>query len=182
MTSIYEQIEIALHDAQSPYRPEDCHGMLCAMLVVNNSLQCKRWVDEICTSEEVENHLAPQEQDAFSSLYDHTRQELNDALLNFSLLIPEDESSLGARVAALKKWCDGFLFGLALAGIKDISKLPGDSFEILQDISLILQASDDDEEDELNEMAYSDIVEYIRMGVLLINEELQPMHSPQTIQ
>ncbi len=182
MTSIYQEIETALDGAQSPYRPEDCHGMLCAMLVVNNSLQCKRWVDEICTSEQIENQLAPQDQNAFNSLYNHTRQELNDALLNFSLLIPEDESSLGERVSALKKWCDGFLFGLALAGVKDISKLPGDSFEILQDISLILQASDEDEEDELNEMAYTDIVEYIRMGVLLINEELQPMNSPQTIQ
>lgn len=182
MTSIYEQIENALHGAQSPYRPEDCHGMLCAMLVVNNSLQCKRWLDEICTSEQIETRLAPQEQDVFNSLYDHTRQELNDTLLNFSLLVPENESSLSERVSALKKWCDGFLFGLALAGIKDISSLPGDSFEILQDISLILQASDDEEDDELNEIAYSDIVEYIRMGVLLINEELQPMNSPRTIQ
>ena len=54
--------------------------------------------------------------------------------------------------------------------------------EILQDITSISQASEEEEEDEMNEVAYSDIVEYVRMGVLLINEEMHPMNRPQTIQ
>ena len=39
-----------------------------------------------------------------------------------------------------------------------------------------------EEEDEMNEVAYMDIVEYVRMGVLLINEEMHPMNRHQTIQ
>ena len=54
--------------------------------------------------------------------------------------------------------------------------------EILQDITTISQASEDDEEEEMNEVAYSDIVEYVRMVVLLINEEMHPMNRHQTIQ
>ena len=54
--------------------------------------------------------------------------------------------------------------------------------EILQDITSISKADEDSEEDEMNEVAYMDILEYVRMGVLLINEELQPMNRPQTIQ
>ena len=182
MTPEYKQIENALSSVQSPYSPEDCHGMLCAMLIVNNSLKLKRWLDEICTHEQSEQEITQNEHDALKSLYDHTRQELNDAFLNFSLLIPEESSSLRERVASLKKWCDGFLFGLALAGVKDMSQLPEDSFEIMQDIVTISQASEDGEEDEINESAYLDIVEYVRMGVLLVNEELQPINSPFTIQ
>jgi len=139
MTPNYEQIQDILSNMQSPYRAEDSHGMLCAMLIVNNSLQCKRWLDEICTQSE-------------------------------------------AGFSSLKKWCDGFLFGLALAGVKDLTHVPDDSMEILQDITTISQAADDEEEDEMNEVAYSDIVEYVRMGVLLINEEMHPMNRPQTIQ
>lgn len=182
MTPEYNQIKNALTSVQSPYSPEDCHGMLCAMLIVNNSLKFKRWLDEICTHARSEHEITLSEHDALSTLYDQTRQELNDALLNFSLLIPEENSSLSERVSSLKKWCDGFLFGLALAGVKDMSQLPEDSFEIMQDIVTISQASEDDEEDEMNEAAYLDIVEYVRMGVLLVNEELQPINSPFTIQ
>lgn len=182
MTPNYTQIQNALTAIESPYTPEDCHGMLCAMLVVNNSLQCKRWLDEIYTHASIANSVDTIESQTLCSLYDHTRKELNDTLLNFSLLIPEGENSLTARLEALKKWCDGFLFGIALAGIKDIVELPEDSSEILQDIASISQATGDDEEDDLSEVAYMDILEYVRMGVLLINEELQPMNSHVTIQ
>ena len=182
MSPRYEQIEDALSAVQSPYSPEDCHGMLCAMLVVNNSLQCTRWLDEICTRGDAAKSKYEIERNTLCTLYEHTKQELNDTLLNFTLLIPEENNSLHARVSALKKWCDGFLFGLALAGVKDFTHVPEDSMEILQDITTISQADEDDEEDEMNEVAYMDIVEYVRMGVLLINEELQPMNRPQTIQ
>lgn len=182
MSPDYEKIQDILSLVQSPYTPEDCHGMLCAMLIVNNSLQCKRWLDEICTQTEEVQTLEGDHQDTLCALYDHTKQELNDSLLNFTLLIPEDSNSLNARVTSLKKWCDGFLFGLALAGVKDLSHVPEDSMEILQDITTISQAAEDEEEDEMNEVAYMDIVEYVRMGVLLINEEMHPMNRHQTIQ
>jgi yecA family protein len=183
MTPDYEEIQDILSNVQSPYTAEDCHGMLCAMLVVNNSLQCKRWMDEICTQNEEGSPLEGVQHDALCALFEHTKQELNDTLLNFTLLIPEDSNSLNSRVTSLKKWCDGFLFGLALAGVKDLKHVPEDSMEILQDITTISQASEDeDEEDEMNEVAYMDIVEYIRMGVLLINEEMQPINRHQTIQ
>jgi len=182
MSPDYNKIQDILSVAQSPYTPEDCHGMLCAMLIVNNSLQCKRWLDEICTQSEVGQGLQGDDHDTLCSLYEHTKKELNDSLLNFTLLIPEDDNSLNTRVSSLKKWCDGFLFGLALAGVKDLSYVPEDTMEILQDITSISQAAEDEDEDEMNEVAYMDIVEYVRMGVLLINEEMHPMNRHQTIQ
>lgn len=178
----YEQVESALALLNSPYSAEDSHGMLCAMLIVNNSLQCARWLDEICTQGNATKAEKTAEHETLCALYDHTKQELNDSLLNFALLMPEEDSSLSSRVESLKRWCDGFLFGLALAGVKDLSNVPEDSMEILQDITTISQADDDEEEDEMNEVAYMDIVEYVRMGVLLINEEMHPMNRHQTIQ
>ncbi len=182
MSPNYEKIHDILSNVQSPYTPEDSHGMLCAMLIVNNSLQFKRWLDEICAQSEAGQVIEDDNHDVLCALFEHTKQELNDTLLNFTLLIPEDTNSLNARVASLKKWCDGFLFGLALAGVKDLTHVPEDSMEILQDITTISQASEDEEEDEMNEVAYMDIVEYIRMGVLLINEEMHPMNRHETIQ
>ena len=73
----------------------------------------------------------------------------------------------------------GFYLAWLLPGSRKCPELPEDSFEVLQDLVTISQASEeDDNEDELNEVAYVDIVEYVRMCILLINEELQPMNGP----
>ena len=71
--------------------------------------------------------------------------------------------------------CQGFLYGLAAGGIKQGSKMPADSTELMRDFIEISQAAFDDEESENSEDDYMQLVEFVRVGVLLINEELQPM-------
>ncbi len=97
----YEHIENALSGMQSSFTPEDCHGMLCAMLIANNSLPCNRWLDEIYTPAPINPAAISQDKDALTALYNHMHQGLNDSLLNFFLLI-RDYGSLSGRVKALK--------------------------------------------------------------------------------
>ncbi|MCK4709578.1 MAG: UPF0149 family protein, partial [Gammaproteobacteria bacterium] len=54
-------------------------------------------------------------------------------------------------------------------------KLPTDTAELMRDFIDISQAVFDDEEMESSEDDYMQLVEFVRVGVLLINEELQPM-------
>jgi hypothetical protein len=66
-----------------------------------------------------------------------------------------------------------------LGGIGDTAELPGDVAEIIQDISEISRADvDGGAQGEDEENALSELVEYVRMSVLLVNEELQPMKAP----
>ncbi|TNF37573.1 MAG: YecA family protein, partial [Gammaproteobacteria bacterium] len=97
---------------------------------------------------------------------------------------PTDEADLIERTEALAEWCQGFTYGLVAGGLKQQAELPVDSAEIIRDLTEIARAGLDEElQDEADEDAYMQLHEYVRMGVLLINEELQPLkqESPVTL-
>jgi uncharacterized protein len=108
-------------------------------------------------------------------LYRSTRTQLDSDSLEFHLLLPDDEQVLGERTMALGDWCQGFLAGLGLGGLSATENLPDEADEFIRDVSQIaqlgLEASDEDESDET---AYADIVEYLRVGVLLLRQTLDP--------
>ena len=97
-------------------------------------------------------------------------------------MLPDDDSSLSARTQALAGWCQGFAYGLATGGLKQDTKLPKDTAELIQDMVQIAQIDPvETDEEEADEDDFMHIYEYVRMGVLLINEELQPViNSSQT--
>ena len=80
---------------------------------------------------------------------------------------------------ALGEWCQGFLSGLTLGGISDFDKLGTDAREVVEDLVEIARAGTSYhlEGSEEDEQAYAELMEYLRVGVLLINEELQPLKS-----
>ena len=111
----------------------------------------------------------------------------NDIEVEFELMLPDDDEPLEDRVEGLGIWCQGFVYGLAAGGIKEGADLPEDSEEIIKDILEISRAgyAIDDEADvaisEDDEEAFMEVCEYVRMGVLLVYEELQPLQSSQTV-
>jgi uncharacterized protein YgfB (UPF0149 family) len=83
---------------------------------------------------------------------------------------------------ALQDWCQGFILGLTMAGITDYKKLPEDSRDLIEDfINIGTSGEFDLDDDQESEIAFTDISQYVRVGVLLINEELQPMRQSTTV-
>jgi hypothetical protein len=117
--------------------------------------------------------------ESLSAFYSETLRQLNDPVLEFEPLLPPETDPLGTRVEALAEWCLGFLLGLSEGGITDPERLPSDASEVVQDMVNISRAGsyefDDSEEDEA---AYVELLEYVRAGVLLVNEELNPTKAP----
>ena len=110
------------------------------------------------------------------ALRDLTRNLLDAGTLEFTPLLPDDDISLAERTAALGEWCQGFLYGLGLAGERlNLDELAEEAGEVLRDIGQIAQAGfEGDADDDEDEAAYVEIVEYVRVGVQLLYEELQP--------
>ena len=80
---------------------------------------------------------------------------------------------LERRTEALCLWCNGFLYGLGTAGHADPTRLPGDAGEIIRDFNQIMQAGvDESEGSEANESAYAELVEFVRVGVQIVYEQL----------
>lgn len=118
--------------------------------------------------------VSPSLRSQLLALYDRTASQLTGMEFEFAPLLPAE--SLVGQVEALADWCRGFVLALGIAGI-DERALPGEAGEFVRDAKEIAEAEmDDDEAIEAQERDYEEIVEYLRVGVQLVYEEL---HSPK---
>ena len=98
-------------------------------------------------------------------------------------LLPDDYTDAGARTTALAHWCEGFLHGLVSAKHEGTlkEKLAAEPLsDIIRDMLQITRAAIDEEsDDETNEAAYAEIVEYIRVAAQLAYEELSDIRHAE---
>jgi uncharacterized protein YgfB (UPF0149 family) len=114
-------------------------------------------------------------------LFTATAAALLQPDMEFELLLPADEQPIDVRTAALAQWCQGFLYGLGAGAVPDASELPGDVGEIVRDFIEISRAGVDAAQgEESNEAAYAELVEFTRVGVQLLFEELAALRRPST--
>lgn len=182
-TPIFSQIEASLAAANAGMTPAESHGLLCGMLCAAGRLNTGQWLGEVFEDAGIGGQGAEDCRTELLNLADVTVNQLNDPALEFSLLLPDDDESLKRRAEALVDWSRNYLYGLALGGLADPTDLPGDVAEIIHDLSEISRADSGGTEDvDEAENALEEIIEYVRMGVLLVNEELQPIKAPPTLQ
>lgn len=93
--------------------------------------------------------------------------------MQFAPLLPDDDTELALRVRALTAWCEGFLFGLATGKPLNMKTVSPEMKEILNDFTQFTNAGvGDDEDGDVEETAYAELVEYIRVGAQLVFLEL----------
>ena len=113
-----------------------------------------------------------------TALHRATYAHLSGLECDFTPLLPSDEYSLAEQIEGLSDWCRGYLLGLHAGGLPPSQRLSGDAGEIIQDITRISEAElDGSLADEEEAKALVEIVEYLRVGVQLVFEELQPPAS-----
>ncbi len=183
-----EELEELLYRVDATMGAADAHGALCGMLCARGAIELSEWVDHVIGEQEQGNELLHDVVHKLSDLHQSTLEMMNDATGDFKLLLMDDDDPLPERIEALAAWCQGFIYGLAAGGIQEGSELPEDTAELLKDMIEISRAGHDvddagveESDDNDDEVAYMEIEEYVRMGVLLIYEELQPLQSTQTI-
>jgi yecA family protein len=171
----YEQIQQVLSTAHSLTEAAEAHGTLAGCLCATVGYRFEDWLQEILP----EGRVAPGDTETLRELYTTTADALRANEMEFSPLLPEDEQSLDARAAALGLWCQGFLYGLGAGALNDASQLQGEVGEIVRDLTEITHvAVDRGESAENNESAYTELVEFVRVGVQLVFEELEPLRDP----
>lgn len=160
----------------------ESHGIACGMLVINTSANKLVWIKQLMGEIEEQSIPSAAVIEPMKFWFDEIKNQLHDSNLRFELSLPDDNQPLESRVTALQEWCRGFILGVAMSDVKDFNKLPEDTQELITDFSRISaeEEFDLDNADEA-EISYADISQYVRIGVLLINEELQPIKATSTI-
>jgi len=171
----YSHVQQLLSEARSLADAAEAHGTLAGCLCGAAGYRFEDWLREILP----EGCAAPAALASLRALYAATADALQQPDMEFDLLLPADAQPLPARTAALAEWCQGFLYGLGAGNIPDASGLPGDVGEIVRDLAEITRAGvDEGQEDESNESAYAELVEFVRVGVQLLFEELAAARQP----
>jgi uncharacterized protein YgfB (UPF0149 family) len=161
----------------------EAHGCLVGALCTTQHYPMERWLEEIIPDEE--RRVDDDSQQALRLLYADTLNALRGENLDFELLLPGDEIPLTARAGGLSQWCQGFLYGFGSTGqihgtAPKQDALPANVTEILNDLTHIGRASveiEGDGDNESEEEAYAEVVEYVRVGVQLIHDELIPAQA-----
>lgn len=172
----YAQMQRLLSESRAVSEPAEAHGTLAGALCATGAYRLEDWLAEILPEGVAAGGGAMV---ALRSTYDETCAALSGTQMQFKLLLPDDEESLEFRTEALTLWCNGFIYGLGSSGAPDPEKLPGDAGEIVRDLAQIMRAGVDEREGpEANEGALTDLVEFVRVGVQVVFEELSATRQP----
>ena len=168
----YEHIQQVLNQANSLTDAAEAHGTLSGCLCATVAYRFEDWMLEILPDGSADSATTQ----LLRELFQNTSVALGEAQMEFAPLLPDDEEPIESRAAALGAWCQGFLYGLGTSSLTDATLLPGDIGEVVRDLTEITHvAADSAESLESNEGAYSELVEFVRAGVQLLFDELEPL-------
>jgi len=175
----FDEISSLLQHLQVPIGVAEAHGLLCGLLCSQPSAHAKtRWFTELLGAAEIAPESVASRATYLRSLdgwFGSTLESLNDAELGYMPLLPADDAAIVERVASLSDFCAGFNYGLGIGmGNRGNQALPEDTQELLKDFHAI-EATEAQTVQPDDEAAFAELTEYVRVGVLLINEELQPV-------
>ncbi len=170
----YAQIQRSLVASHALADAAEAHGTLAGALCALGPYRFEDWLAEILP----EGASAHPADPALAMLYAATVASLSGRDMQFDILIPPDDQPIEERTRALTSWCTGFLYGLGSNGAADPQRLPGDLGEILRDLTEITHAGVDTADSmEANESALAELVEFVRVGVQLVFDELEPLRE-----
>jgi uncharacterized protein YgfB (UPF0149 family) len=176
-TASYAEIQRVLADERSLTDAAEAHGTLAGALCTASTYRFEDWLQEILP----DGRAQPISSGALRSLFFVTAETLAGAEMAFEPLLPEDAQPIDERTAALSQWCVGFLYGLGSGSIPDVSKLPGEAGEVVRDFDEITRVGvGSGDSEEQNEAAYAELVEFVRVGVQLVFEELESLRARST--
>jgi yecA family protein len=176
-TISHAELGTALRELEFGVAASDLHGSLTGFLCGGGTASPRTWLQrlEIEVDPGVHTHAR---MDLLARLFTDCRARLEDQGFGFEPLLPGEDEPLPERADALVQWCRGFLGGLGLSGVNAERGLSDDGNEILRDFGAIAASQFEYEGSEEDESALFEVLEFIRVGVMLLHAELASPPAP----
>ncbi len=172
----YDALDAALKRCGANWDAAQSHGLLAGRLAVSGVSAGPDWLLHVLEGTDENNAFRPECTRMLDTLYQATFWQLSERLSEFVPLLPDDDSDTGVRTMAMAHWCEGFLHGLVSAQHGDTLRdrlAAAPLADIIRDMLQITRAEvDEATDDETNEAAYVELVEYLRVAAQLTYEEL----------
>ena len=178
----HHELDAALNRCGASWDAGQAHGLLCSRLAVLGADAGIGWLEQVLEASDPDNALRRECESMLDALYTYTHRQLAERQSEFEPLLPGVSDSTIIRADAIARWCEGFLHGLVSGSPDDNLKerLSSEPLsEIIKDMLQIARATVDEEtDDDTNESAYAELIEYLRVAVQLTYEELADFRSP----
>jgi uncharacterized protein YgfB (UPF0149 family) len=162
----YSEISSILKKTPEKYNASQLHGLLCGLMCGTLGKDAQHW-------QTLTGHPIIQQ------LYETTYQQLSEFSFEFALLLPSDTKDINLRTESLGLWCQGFLAGLKQVHVRLTQREPGEITDALNDITEIAQVGFGDiKANSEEETAYCELVEYVRLAILMLFQELRSKENP----
>ena len=179
MTVDYNSVNRQLISAGAGVWASESHGFLCGVFCASNNVASAIWQEYLLVG--VENSSDFDESFALlTQLAKHVSDEILSENMTFTPLLPDDKVSIAERSNSISEWCAGFVSGLGIGRGENKLDLDSEGDEFLQDIISISRMGSSDEEGDDSEAAYFEVVEYIRVGVIFIYQQLHEIKKRDT--
>jgi len=175
-----DELSAVLARLDVPLGVPEAQGLACGLLCSRPATNAKsRWFAELLDAAAlVPEALAERAKDLhiLDAWFGAELAALNDSELDFALALPDDDRPLDTRVIALGEFCAGVVYGVGIGiAAQGNPSLPADTRELLEDFMAIDGADTEADAEDGGEAAFVELSEYVRVGVLLIHEELKPV-------
>lgn len=151
----------------------ECHGVACGLLCRLPEASLDAFIGLLGTLKLLDEPGTGLNM-SLEELLNASRLQLADEDMGLALWLPNDEETLEERTMSLAQWCSGFLAGLGSGGDDSLDAMSDEANEALKDLAQISTADVmDTEESEDDENAFAEIVEYVRVAILIIREDLR---------
>lgn len=154
------------------------HGQLCAFLCIGAENKGEAYLQTLIR--QPKNEATRAAILALFHLFSVSQQQMVNSDFSFNLLLPDDSADIEERVYAFSEWCEGFVKGLDIC---DLAQITLDE-EAEEAIGHIREFSEVDYEtldiSEEDEKALMEISEYTRIAVLKLHTDFLAGKTPDT--
>ncbi|MFK7731366.1 MAG: UPF0149 family protein [Pseudomonadales bacterium] len=192
----FEDLQALIESLGGSVSAAELHGMLTAELCVGMESDISALVTSCLQFAGEGLRPAAADEQELRAVAAQTLKGLQDPDMSFQMLLPDDDAELISRATALGEWCQGFMFGFAVAEKKAGLSLSDQEeiAEILQDYAAISkveaelsdQQSDDSDESALeqevddgeSEEDLMQLAEYVRVAALNVYAQCFELNPP----
>ncbi len=151
----------------------EAHGLLCGLICAGEKDILQRLAKEWFTNMPKDDSAVAECQRALEELIQVVHSSIDGVDLGFTMLLPDEDSPLRQKATAVRDWCEGFLYGVGLVEIEGEEGLPEQVKESLNDLAEISRMDIDGiAGDEEEEVALTEITEFIWVAAMLVHDEL----------
>jgi yecA family protein len=172
----HDELDAALRRCGANWDAGQAHGLLCSRLALLGRGAGIGWLKQVLDGSDPDDSQRHECELMLDALYACTHRQLAERQSEFQPLLPAESDSTIIRAEAIGRWCEGFLHGLVSGSTNDELKerLSSEPLsDIIKDLLQITRAGvEEDADDEINESAYAELVEYLRVAAQLTYEEL----------